>query len=295
MHAYLIMAHSHLNMLHELLIALDDTRNDLFVHIDIKAGPIDESSLIKDIRYSKVFFVNRKNVIWGHYSQIDCEMSLFKFAQSAGEYQYFHMVSGADFPIKSQDYIHSFFDSNTGKEFVHIESNDLKGDNNEKVDCYFWFQKYIGHENKNNSFLYIVQRLLIRTQKIIGIKRHRNEHVKFYKGANWVSITGNFVKCLLSREDWIKKTFKHSLCCDEIFLQTVLMNSEYKENLYNSEFQDDYLACMRLIDWNRGTPYVFRKSDLEQLLSSQALYARKFDEQVDNEIIEILMRINKSI
>ncbi len=46
---------------------------------------------------------------------------------------------------------------------------------------------------------------------------------------------------------------------------------------------------MRLIDWDRGngsSPYIFRSEDYEDIMASNMLFARKFDEQVDAAIIE---------
>ena len=40
-HAYLIMAHDHLDFLKERLLCLDDSRNDIYLHIDRKAGSFD--------------------------------------------------------------------------------------------------------------------------------------------------------------------------------------------------------------------------------------------------------------
>lgn len=90
---------------------------------------------------------------------------------------------------------------------------------------------------------------------------------------------------LVSNEKWVKKEFRFSKCCDELFLQTVLMNSPYAQNLSCTVFQNDYKSCQRYIDWNRGNPYVFRENDFEELISSGYLFARKFDSKVDSEII----------
>ena len=36
-HAYLIIAHSNLEQLHKLLLLLDDPRNDIYIHLDLKS------------------------------------------------------------------------------------------------------------------------------------------------------------------------------------------------------------------------------------------------------------------
>lgn len=50
-----------------------------------------------------------------------------------------------------------------------------------------------------------------------------------------------------------KKLCNHSLCADEIFLQTIAMMSPYKNNIVNDS--------LRYVDWNRGNPYTFRNED----------------------------------
>ena len=64
---------------------------------------------------------------------------------------------------------------------------------------------------------------------------------------------------------------------DDIFIHKVLHNSPFKDKLYNVD--DEYKGCMRLIDWKRGNPYIFRKGDFQELMSSDRLFARKFDEK----------------
>lgn len=83
--------------------------------------------------------------------------------------------------------------------------------------------------------------------------------------------------------------FSWSLCADEIFLQTMLLNSPYAANVYHAQPDDDYKAIMRLIDWKRGGPYIFREEDFEDLISSPMLFARKFDQRVDDVIINKLV------
>ena len=46
-HAYLIMAHNHFDFLKELLGCLDDNRNDIYLHIDKKAGSFDPNQFTK--------------------------------------------------------------------------------------------------------------------------------------------------------------------------------------------------------------------------------------------------------
>ena len=103
-HAYLIMAHTQPELLKKLLQMLDNERNDIYLHIDSKAKdyPLDEVAAV--LKKSKCIFTERTDVKWGSYSQINCEMVLLKEAVKT-EHVYYHLLSGMDLPIKSQNEI----------------------------------------------------------------------------------------------------------------------------------------------------------------------------------------------
>ncbi|MBO6039785.1 MAG: hypothetical protein J6P58_01110, partial [Oscillospiraceae bacterium] len=44
-------------------------------------------------------------------------------------------------------------------------------------------------------------------------------------------------------------------------------------------FDNDFRACCRYIDWDRGRPYTFTDSDFDELIHAgpDYLFARKFD------------------
>ena len=47
-----------------------------------------------------------------------------------------------------------------------------------------------------------------------------------------------------------------------------------------------YNNCLREIDWNRGKPYIYTIEDYNMLMKSRNLYARKFDSNIDINIID---------
>lgn len=117
-HAYLIMTHGDFLLLKKIIELLDDNRNDIFIHFDAKLGIVDEEEFKKVVKKSNLYFIkNRIDVKWGGASQVSAELELFKSAIE-NEYKYYHLLSGSDLPIKSQNYIHEFFEKNFGKEFV---------------------------------------------------------------------------------------------------------------------------------------------------------------------------------
>lgn len=280
-HAYLIMAHNKFDMLCHLLKLLDDERNDIYLHIDLKAKDVPYEEIKKSVNLSKLTIVKRIDVIWGSFTQIECEMELIRSATNNGEYQYLHLLSGLDLPIKSQDEIHNFFDEYNGKEFLDIEIED--NDRHTRARCrYYWlFQKYNARHSKKTIFN-LLEGISVRIQRTLKLSRISDE-IEIKKGANWFSITGSFAKYMASLDEKIKKHFKYTFCADEVFMQTILYNSNFRKNLFISTDGDP--VNRRLIDWKRGNPYVFRKEDIDMIESSHCLFARKFDNEIDSEII----------
>lgn len=85
---------------------------------------------------------NPIEVYWGDISQVQVEYLLFETALSHGSYAYYHLLSGTDLPIKSQDYIHAFFQQNAGKEFVGFWQDAAhQRDLERKVFRYYFLQK----------------------------------------------------------------------------------------------------------------------------------------------------------
>ena len=116
-HAFLIMAHGEPEMLDVLLQLLDDERNDVFLHIDRKALSMRQHyDHVKLHRAGFHLLQQPIAVYWGHTSQVEAELLLMRTALQHGPYAYYHLLSGNDLPVKTQDEIHNFFRENEGHE-----------------------------------------------------------------------------------------------------------------------------------------------------------------------------------
>ena len=200
---------------------------------------------------------------------VGATLSLLKQAKTNSTYEYYHLISGVDMPLKSQEYIHNFFANNAGREYITCEYSE------QWLPRFKYYHLLRGIQRKRGSILGKVltggDLILIYLQKILRINRLKKKPFKIYKGSQWFSITDNFVCYLISRENEINELTKFSLCSDESFIQTIIMDSPFKKKLAETN--------MRLIDWNRGEPYTFRISDISELINSDILFARKFDEK----------------
>lgn len=273
-HAYIILAHNEPKLLHILIGLLDDSRNELFVHIDRKA----DISMFEDLRADKavLHMLPRMNVAWGGVSLMRLELAALGIARSIGGFSRYHIISGVDLPIKTQDYIHDFFDSKYPNcEFVGFSQVDLNQPEwRAQWEYPYCFADY-AHDNclcrrKIYSFL---RKVIWKWCKIIG---HRQTFMgELKKGSEWVSITQSFVDWLLARRESIEREFKHVFCSDEKFMQTAIWNSPFRDKLF--DIKDEMRGSVREIDWIRGFPYIWsRYSDLKILQHSERIFARKF-------------------
>ena len=281
-HAYLILAHKNWNQIELLLQLLDDKRNDIYIHIDKSKEPAQEikDRLIKSVSISTVSFVENVRVRWGDYGIVQAELNLLKTA-TPHNYQYYHLLSGMDLPLKSQEEIHNFFNLYDGREFVSFSSSTWHENYKGRYEYYWPF--YIGNKEKWNFWGYKFNRILIILQRLVGINRIKNR--SFGGGSQWFSITHDFAQYVVDHSDLIHKWYKMTFIPDESFLQSLVIEAGLKDRLFQPDAESGFNGNMRLTDWNRGDPYTYRSEDFSSLINSKLLFARKFDETVDSKII----------
>mgnify|MGYP002741107259 FL=1 len=285
-HAYLILAHGSYALLQRLVSAIDDERNDIFIHIDRKQKELPRIQ----VRHSQLFLLDKErvSVFWGDVSVVAAEFALMASAYRQGEYAYYHLLSGVDLPLKSQNDIHDFFETHQGKEFIGFyDGADLSASLVRKVQRYHLFAQ----DFRGSGLVFLAKRiaraLAIRVQELLGIKRHTN--IRFAKGTQWWSLTGALIESLLSKQDEILSLYKHTFCADEIAIQTYVYNSLFMAQVFAPE--DEAKSSLRHIGWREGALYDWTRADYEDLKRSTALFARKFNEE-DPDFLDSIIELS---
>lgn len=274
--AYLIEAHKCDEMLLTLLRMLDVPWNDIFIHMDSKNTDYQPETVECRMKYAKVFHAKRHSVVWGGVSQVKAELVLLKTAVAHGPYQHYHLISGVDLPIQTQEDIRAFFEANPDREFVHFDPHPFSPFNDERVYYRHFFQNI---DLRRHPVLGVINGILLSGQKLLKIKR--NQDVHFTKGSNWFSCTDGFARYLLTKEEWILQVL------DEFFVQTLIAQSPYQDKIYQGPGD----TSARAIDWDRGNPWVWKYADLEQLKASPCMFARKFDIEKEPELVHEIERL----
>ena len=256
-HAYLILAHHEFALLQTLIGCLDDARNDIYVHIDRKVRELPELHA----RQARLTVLERRvDIRWADYSMVEAEFALFAAALKDGPHAYYHLLSGVDLPLKSQDRIHAFFEEHAGQEFIGYTLTEMTPETVRRMQRWHLFPRHFG--------------------------RRRD----ITKGSQWVSLTEAMVQYILGQEDQVRKTFTHTFVPDECVMQTLCWNSPYRDRLYSTA--SDGEGCMRLIGW-RGSELVdWSAADYDTLAASPALFARKFN-SADPAFIQKIVDLSK--
>lgn len=282
--AILMLAHKNFNQLNRLLERL--TKDfDVYLHLD-KKWDIDESHFKK---FPNVVLTRRYNINWGSYQQVQADAELFTTAFKK-DYDYYILISGQDLPIKSNGEIISFLEANKEYSFVDHEAFPKKTWEKDFDGGYTRVIYYYGFDFKKNLIGFILKKGLAFVryiQKVTGLKR-KLQPLKYYGGWNWVNLNRSAMTHIvnyLNNNPKFLKSFKYTLCGDEVWIQTALMNSDNK--VINNELRyTDWRGCLE-------NPKILTMDHLDEIKQSDALFARKFDPDIDTNIIDAVYRLTE--
>lgn len=271
---YLILAHKNPEQLHDLVDTLQDENNYFVIHVDNKT----DIKPFLHLASENVFFCKKRiNVTWGGFSQILATIELIKTFKSIGlQPDYIHLLSGQDFPIKDNKTIQAYFKKNKGRNFIKVSSlpySNWTGNKGMDRITYKWLIDETGWN---------------RARELVDIQRQRNMTRKYpddYKpfgGSQWWSLTCECMDYIIAESvpgNVLFDFYRNTYIPDEMYFQTLLMNSSLKETLTMTH-------NLRYIDWHTGPecPRILRMSDYETLKQSDALFARKFDDTINSQI-----------
>lgn len=287
-HAYLFMIHGDFESTYVCMSLLDDERNDIYIHMDKKTKEETflavKNRVAKVVKRSEVHYIKRRRVDWGMFNMVEVTIDLLREAIK-GHYDYYHLLSGSDIPLQDVDTIHRFFEDNQGKEIISFNRKEISGESLKRIRYYY--------PKKTRGLWY---RVFMKLQRKLNINRIRTDMI-YQKGSNWFSITDELARYVVSMEKQVKKMFCHTRTSDEVFLQTLVMNSKFADRIYDKSFEDHdrrtsentkALGNMRYLIWDTvsdGHPINLSMKNLPTLEQTKALFGRKFDWNQDSEII----------
>ncbi len=268
--AYFLMVHRFPEQFKRLFNAIYHPDNHYLIHIDKKAeadilGSV--TSFLKD--YPNAHILKSQNIVWGGYSMVQSELDGMKFLLDLNlNWDFFINLSGQDFPLKSQTYIHQFLTAHRKTSFIRFENQATeRPETMNRIDNYFE-EDVVGYPVRSHRRFFL-------------------EDAIPYIGGQWMMLTRDCCEFLCNSEEIkaYEDFYKHTFIADEAFFQTTLMNSSFSGKLIN----DDKRAIVWIPDGDiKLRPKTFTEADLPFLQTGDNLFARKFDEKLDTKILYLL-------
>lgn len=285
-HAILILAHKNADFLCRL-ISHFSKGCDVFIHYD-KKSMLSTEERQRICGYAQVvYFSQEYDVNWGGTSVLYAEMLLLRIALEKSDAQYFHLISGQDFPLCSFERFDDFFERCGGKNFVkYLHLPNIRWENNtyHRFQYYFPFDLAAGKENPRGWV-----REQVFEQKKNGIKRSiPDDFDHLYGASQWFSINREAVRTLLDytrRHPSLYKRMWMTFSPEESYVATVLVNLLGTEKV---------VPCNhRFIRWkneNGNCPANLSKVHFYYLLENECFFARKLEKECSE---NLLCLINK--
>ncbi len=267
--AYIVLAHQLPSQLARLVGALDSSRATFLVHVNRRTGSRTYEQMREGLaRRENVRFIRRHRLYWGGFGHVGATLEgIEELHRSRIPFDYAVLLTGQDYPIKSNDHIERVLAGSHANSFLAYDR--LPGGWENGMDrITYWHWRAIGRPRGWHL------RLPLRRAFPSGF-------LPFGGSSYWCLARPcvDYVRAFVLANPSFVRFFRHVDVPDEIFFHTILMNSELAETIVNDD--------LRYVDWTRRPlPAVLGVGDLPSLAASTNLFARKFDVTVDADVLD---------
>lgn len=283
--AYIILAHKNPHQLARLIEKLDDGSSYFFLHLDNRV-PFSEFTAVAKFN-KKLTLVERAGSKWGTFGLVEATLNAMKAVKISNlHFDQVILLSGQDYPIKSNAEINDFFQNSPNKVFIdYVAIPDYKRWKPRgglyRVDKYFFgLGFYCRYKAKAFNFL---------ARYFKSLNRNSKAWKPFYGGSQWWAMDMyalDYILAFVRKHPGYSSFHKHTFAPDEVFFHTILLAST--DTRLSSSIINNNLRLLIWDNTNEAHPQIIRKEDLDRIRSSKALLARKFDEEIDTVICDLI-------
>jgi hypothetical protein len=268
---YIITAHTLPEHLVRLVRRLESDAARFFLHVDRRAADGVMAVVERELGgRPDVELLQRHPVHWGAFGPVRAALEgVDALLASPERLDYGVLLTGQDYPLRPAAEIESTLEAAAGKSFITYRAPT--GRFLKRLTRWHWHGEVLGRRVRlPNRFI----RLTRRRKLPAGL-------VPYTGSAHWC-LSRDCLEFVAGSDPDLVRFFRWSAVPDESFFQTILMNSPLADTLVNDD--------LRYVDWSEGeaSPRVLTSFDLERMVRSSALFARKFDPRVDGGVIDAL-------
>jgi hypothetical protein len=265
--AYSLLVHRNPAQVCRLLDAIYAPEHAYAIHVD---GRVSSEVLppLKSWAAAKpnVVFTESISCHYGTWSLVQAELNMAaELRRMSLDWTHLINLSGQDFPLAAQREVRAFLDNHPRASFML------------KIDPYERWSATVSARYRDVNLMWRGK------MRHLPIRRPGAPRVLWFGSSQWKILSREAVDHLLDDPfaRSLRGAFRFGLVPDETYVPTVLFNS----NLATSIVPD----YKRYIDWDVPIgPKVLRMDDFDKMLDSGALFARKVDLDVDDELVRRL-------
>jgi hypothetical protein len=270
--AYIVLAHKLPHQLVRLVRRLSTPSSSFLVHIDRKSPEgvfeVAHEALAGD---PAVRFLKRRMILWSGFGHVEATIDGIDALETLdSRIDYAILMTGQDYPTKPTAEIESFLGGAGGRSFLEYFPLPWR----------HWAVEGGGYDRLRYPYLQLGRRIL----RVPMRRRLPRWLTPFGGAAYWVLSRPclDYVRGFVRDNPRFVRFFRTVRCPDELFFQTILLNSPLTESLVN-----DYLW---FTEWNPASsnPNVLTEQHIDTLAGSSKLFARKFDTTVDEAILDLI-------
>ena len=280
---FLIQAHKDPVQLAALVEQLRDDDFLVYVNLDRKCD-LDPAAVHPAARQ----VVRRIDVHWGTFSQVQAVLhSLAQILDEVPEFDKVLFMSAQDFPLLSNARLKTVLAELRGRELIDTVAFG-PGTGQWAADYRYQFF-YPGQAGR---LLRLACGAANRVMRATGIRRRMPGGLKPYGGSSWWGMSRECALALLARvrrEPGLVRYFRTVACPDEMFFQTLVMNSPFGERVLGKNF--------RYVQWpehGARNPEVLAERDFERVAASGAHFCRKIDSQASGGLVARLIALRRA-
>ncbi|MBS1564096.1 MAG: hypothetical protein JST39_06890 [Bacteroidetes bacterium] len=270
--AHLVITYTNPQQTARMIRSMQHPDFDFYIHVDKKLD-IAPHLFLAEIPH--VYLIrDRVDVIWGGYNTIEAELrSVQEIFDTGREYDYIHLMSGQDYPIKPARQIYDFFEQNRGKEFLEFEHFD-----HWDADAYTRIQKYHFTNYKfpgRYSIQWLMNRLLPQRVSPVALE--------YFGSSMFWALTPaclRYIIAFLRTNNRFRRFIRLTWGSDEFLFQTLVLNSHFQKSVVNSNllYLDRPLGAAH--------PNIISDRHLPILKATPALFTRKVDMAMEPGILD---------
>jgi hypothetical protein len=276
--AYLIRAHHRPTQLARLVRRLARAGASFYIHVSAQTSAETYGAMRAGLDgAANVHWTPRVKTHYGGFSLLEATLvGLAEIGRADLLPDYTIMLTGQDYPLKTADAIHGFFEDQAGKSFMRhfaLPSDDAWRQENGGLDrIRYWHFEKIAYRT--------------RQLRIPFVKRRFPRGFQPYGGSALWALSADclrYVNDFVAKETSFVRFFRHVFIPDETFFPTIILNSPLRETIVNDE--------LHYVEWPGGArPATLGSDAFPKLIASPKLFARKFDVEYDSRILDMLDR-----